>query len=103
MKPVETKIASVKSFKPGKMMGVQSQGRDILVADVGGNYYAIGNVCTHEQCNLADGVLEGEVVQCPCHGSSFNVKTGQVVTGPAEKPEPTYQLKVAGDQIMLVT
>lgn len=95
------KAASAKDLEPGKMMGVEAGGKPILVANVKGKYYAIGNVCTHMSCTLSDGGLDGEIVTCPCHGSKFDVKTGEVVGGPAAKPEPSYQVMVERDQIMV--
>jgi nitrite reductase/ring-hydroxylating ferredoxin subunit len=71
------------------------------VINVKGEYYAIGNVCTHKGCMLSEGGLEGETVTCPCHGSKFDVKTGRVVGGPAVRPEPSYQVRVEKDQIMV--
>ena len=52
-------------------------------------------------CMLSDGTLRGENVTCSCHGSIFEVKTGNVVKGPARKPEPVFQVKVEGDQILV--
>jgi nitrite reductase/ring-hydroxylating ferredoxin subunit len=72
----------------------------MLIANVEGQYYAIGNVCTHMGCMLSDGLLKGENIVCVCHGSTFNLKTGAVVHGPAQKPEPSYPLKIDGDQIL---
>lgn len=95
------KAASTKDLSPGKMKGVEAGGKPVLLVDLAGRYYAIGNVCTHMGCLLADGILKGENVQCVCHGSVFDVKTGKVVTGPALKPEPSYQVKVEGDQILV--
>lgn len=51
-------------------------------------------------CNLSDGELIGDTVKCPCHASVFNVKTGEVVKGPARDPEPSYTLKIEGDKII---
>jgi glycine/D-amino acid oxidase-like deaminating enzyme/nitrite reductase/ring-hydroxylating ferredoxin subunit len=96
------KIASTADLSPGKMVGIDSQGRKILLANLDGNYYAIGNVCSHQGCTLSEGQLKGETVQCPCHGSVFNIKTGEVVQGPAKKPEPTYRLEVDSGQIFLL-
>jgi nitrite reductase/ring-hydroxylating ferredoxin subunit len=96
------KVASTKDLAPGKMVGFESDGRPILVTNVDGKYYAIGNTCTHMKCNLSDGSLkEGGIVQCPCHGSNFDVKTGNVVKGPAKTPEPAFQVKVEKDQILI--
>jgi len=95
------KVASTKDLEPGKMMSVEAGGKSILIVNVKGRYHAIGNICTHMSCMLSDGGLEGETVTCPCHGSKFDVKTGKVVGGPATKPEPSYQVKVEKDQIMV--
>jgi nitrite reductase/ring-hydroxylating ferredoxin subunit len=95
------KVASTKDLSPGKMKGVEAGGKQVLLANLAGQYYAIGNVCTHMECLLSDGILKGENVQCVCHGSVFDVKTGKVVNGPAQKPEPTYQVKLERDQILV--
>jgi len=79
------KVASIKELGPGKMVGVEAGGKEIFMVNLAGKYYAIGNVCTHVGCMLSDGVLKGESVQCPCHGSVFDVKTGKVLKGPAER------------------
>ena len=93
-------IASAKSIQPGKLMAVVKGDTQMLVANVDGKYYAIGNVCTHMGCLLSDGILKGEKVVCICHGSTFDLKTGAVVHGPAKNTEPSYPLKVEGEQIL---
>jgi 3-phenylpropionate/trans-cinnamate dioxygenase ferredoxin subunit len=95
------KAASKKDLGQDGMLGVEVDGREVLIANVGGNYYAIGNRCTHMSCMLSDGTLGGENVRCSCHGSVFDIKTGNVVKGPAKKPEPTFEVKVEGDQILI--
>jgi nitrite reductase/ring-hydroxylating ferredoxin subunit len=72
-----------------------------LLVNVDGEYYAIGNKCTHRSCKLSKGALEGDAVKCPCHKSVFNVKTGEVVHGPASKPEPKYAVRVEEEQILV--
>lgn len=95
------KTASTKDLEPGKIMGVEVGGKEVFLANLGGTYYAIGNRCTHMACMLSDGTLKGENVMCTCHGSIFEVKTGNVVKGPARKSEPVFQVKVEGDQILI--
>jgi len=85
----------------GSMMGAQADGKDVLISNVDNKYYAIGNICTHASCRLSSGKLKGENVTCPCHGSTFNAKTGKVVNGPAKKPEPAYETKVEGKDILI--
>jgi nitrite reductase/ring-hydroxylating ferredoxin subunit len=89
---MEQKYFSVKDLAPGKMAGINIDGKDILVANAGGVFFAIGNICTHRGCRLSNGTLTGENIHCPCHGSTFNVRTGEVIKGPAARPEPTYRI-----------
>jgi nitrite reductase/ring-hydroxylating ferredoxin subunit len=94
-------VAFAMDLKPNQMKPVNVNGKPVLLANIGGEYYAIGNKCTHMGCTLTNGELKGEVVQCPCHGSKFNVKTGKVVGGPAAIPEPKYKVKVENEQILV--
>jgi nitrite reductase/ring-hydroxylating ferredoxin subunit len=95
----KTQVGLVKDVAPGTMKGLMAGETKILVANIGGKFSAIGDKCTHRGCSLSKGRLEGEVVTCPCHGSRFNVKTGAVVRGPAEEPEPACAITVEGDGI----
>lgn len=63
----------------GQMKAVTVEGQDILIAQIDGKYYATSNVCPHRGGRLSDGILNGTVVQCPLHGSQFNLATGQVM------------------------
>ena len=96
---METSLASVQAVTPGKMIGVEINGKNILIVNLNGKYFAIGNSCTHEGCLLSDGTLNGEKVHCACHGSTFDIRTGAAVKGPAKDPEPSYELKIDRDQI----
>ena len=95
------KVALKKEIPIGKMKFVEAGGFSVLLANIAGEYYAIGNKCTHRGCKLSSGTLDGELVKCPCHRSVFNVKTGEVVKGPASKPEPKYAVKVEEEQILV--
>ena len=95
------KAALKQEIPEGKIKLVDVVGISVLLANVAGKYYAIGNKCTHRGCKLSSGVFEGETVKCPCHKSVFNVKTGAVVHGPASKPAPKYAVKVEEEQILV--
>jgi nitrite reductase/ring-hydroxylating ferredoxin subunit len=95
------KAALKKEIAAGKMKAVDVAGVSVLLANVAGEYYAIGNKCTHRGCKLSSGTLDGETVKCPCHKSVFNVKTGEVLHGPASKPAPKYAVKVEEQQILI--
>ena len=91
----------VGDLAPGKMMRVEIAGRRILLANVGGRFYATADTCTHEDASLSSGSLRGELVRCPLHGSRFNVCTGRVMEEPAEQDLQTYPVRVEGDHILV--
>ena len=71
---------------------------DIAVFNVGGNFCATQNACTHRQGPLNEGTLDGSTVTCPYHGAQFDVCTGAVLRGPAREPLATYRVIVTGDE-----
>ena len=97
------KVADIKDIQPSQMKEVEVNGENICVVNVDGKYYAIGSICTHEGGPLADGTLEGYEVECPWHGSKFDVRTGEVTNPPANEPEPAYELNVDGNNILIKT
>jgi nitrite reductase/ring-hydroxylating ferredoxin subunit len=78
---------------------VEAGGHRIAVFNVGGSYYAIENTCPHRGGPLAEGMVAGEEVICPWHGSRFNVKTGSVLTPPASQGVESFPVRVAGDDV----
>src|SRR5689334_17884219 len=95
------RVASVSDIPEGRMKKVMVGPQQVLVANVKGKYYAIGNVCTHFGGPLDQGTLNGQEVQCPWHGSHFDVTSGEVKRGPAARPEPAYDVKVEAGSILL--
>ena len=93
-------VADTKDIPSSKMKEVQVDGENICVANVDGKYYAIGSICTHEGGPLADGTLEGYEVECPWPQSKFDVRTAEVTSPPASEPEPAYEVKVDGNNIL---
>jgi ferredoxin-NADP reductase/nitrite reductase/ring-hydroxylating ferredoxin subunit len=95
------KVSDTKDIQPSHMKEVELDGEYICLVNVEGKYYAIGNICTHEGGPLADGTIEGYEVECPWHGSKFDVRTGEVKDPPASEPEPVYQVKVDGTNVLI--
>ena len=95
------KVAETAEVPPGKMKKVTVDGKEILIANVEGKYYAMGNKSTHRGGDLSKGSLSGKVVKCSRHGAKFDVTTGEVVAGPAKKSEPTFEAKVEGKNILI--
>lgn len=86
---------------PGGMKRVDIGTRRILIANVGGQFFAVDDTCTHEDASLSSGALRGEWVKCPLHGSRFNVCTGKALEEPAEESLRTYPVRLEGARILV--
>lgn len=102
------RVAGKSEIPIGKMKMVKLEDKEILIANVNGNYYAIANRCTHAKGDLSQGSLQDNIVTCPKHGSKFDVTTGKVISPPRVglfhpkiKDEPSYQVKVENENIMI--
>jgi len=73
----------------------------LLVAKVDGILTAIESTCTHMGCNVATGKVLGRVVVCPCHGSRYDLITGEVKGGPAIEPLRKYDVRIVGNEIFV--
>jgi len=73
----------------------------IAVAIVEGEAFAFQDQCTHQQCSLSEGILEEHGLICPCHQSMFDVRTGEVLMGPASIPLQTYSCSLDGDSVTI--
>jgi 3-phenylpropionate/trans-cinnamate dioxygenase ferredoxin component len=73
--------------------------KEIAIYNLGGEYYATDDICSHAYASLADGYVENGQVECPLHGACFDIKTGKALTAPASVDLATYQVKVEGDTI----
>ena len=102
------RVAGINEVPDGKMKAVKLEGKEILIANVNGNFYVIAGRCTHQGTDLSQGKLEGNVVECPKHHARFDVTTGKLVSKPKigflhmnAKDEPTYQVKVEDENVMV--
>ena len=93
------RVASTGDIPPGEMMTVEVNGEEVVVANLGGDFVCFSNSCTHRGGPLGEGILDGDIVECPFHAGRFNVRTGEVVEGPPNEPVPTYAVQVEGDDI----
>jgi ferredoxin-NADP reductase/nitrite reductase/ring-hydroxylating ferredoxin subunit len=95
------KVADRKDLQEGGLLKAEFLGKPIVLSMVNGEVYAIYAVCSHEGGPLEDGTLEGYEVECPWHGSKFDVRTGEVKNPPAETPQLAYEVKVEDDMILV--
>jgi 3-phenylpropionate/trans-cinnamate dioxygenase ferredoxin subunit len=94
-------VAKVREIPPGGVRIVRIDDVEVAVFHVDGAYYALEDVCTHDGGPLAEGPLDGHVVECPRHGARFDVRTGAVLALPATAPVPTYEVRIQGDDIQV--
>jgi nitrite reductase/ring-hydroxylating ferredoxin subunit len=85
----------------GDMSSYTVGDRTVAVANVGGSLHAFDDVCTHQGCSLAEGDLDGTIVECPCHGSQLDVTSGAVVNGPAADPVDTFEVREEGSDLQI--
>ncbi len=73
----------------------------IAVFKVDDGFFAIDDTCTHDDSSLADGYVDGDVVECAWHFAKFNIRTGEALSLPATCPVATYAVKVEGDDVFV--
>ena len=92
-------IATISDLPDGERLFVEIDDRELLVFNIAGDFYAIGDVCSHDDGPLVEGELEGHNVICPRHGARFDIRSGRVNALPAVVDIPAYPVRVVGDQI----
>src|SRR5262245_60823028 len=98
---MKEKVGSTTDLTEGEMRAYDVAGIMVTVAAASGHFYAFDNKCTHVGCSLAEGKLEGTTVTCPCHGSQFDVTSGAVVRGPAQRPVRSRSVEIDGDNLVV--
>ena len=94
-------VANAAEVAENELAAFQVDGERVAIANVGGAFHAFSDTCTHLQCSLAQGELEGTVVTCACHGSQFDVTSGVVLRGPAQEPVRSYPARVEDDALQV--
>ena len=90
--------ALAEALKARPWLPVDVDGAPVAIAALDGQWYAVADACTHAGCPFSEEAdLEDGVIICNCHGSEFDLRTGEVVRGPAERPVRTYAVRVVGD------
>jgi len=95
------RVCAKSEVTPGSVKAFDVGDRRLAAYNIDGAYYVTDDECTHAAASLADGILEGDVIECCVHMGSFRVPTGEVVAPPCEVPLRTYQVLVQGDDIFI--
>jgi len=92
-------IGTVEEFQEGGRLFLEIDGKPIVVIKLANQYYAIADVCSHDDGPVGEGELEGFEIICPRHGARFDVRTGKVLALPAFVDIPAYPVRIVDDQI----
>ena len=88
------KVCGKDELAPGQFRTVDADGTQIVVVNLGGEFFAIEDVCTHDGGQLTGGSLEDGEIVCPRHGARFCVRTGAALTAPAYEPTATFPVRI---------
>jgi nitrite reductase/ring-hydroxylating ferredoxin subunit len=94
-------VASVSQVAPDSGIHVAVSDEEIAIFNLGGSFYAIDGICTHGAARLADGYVEGELIECPQHAGMYEIKTGKAVAPPCVIDVKSYPVKVEGETILV--
>jgi nitrite reductase/ring-hydroxylating ferredoxin subunit len=94
-------VGAPEDVAPGTAARIVAAGEEIAIYNVGGEFFATTDVCSHDEASLADGELFGHVVECPLHGARFDVRTGKALSLPAVYPVKTFEVRVVDGQLQV--
>lgn len=94
-------VATTDEIKPGERIVVEIDDVWVIVFNVGDQYFALEDMCSHEEYMLSEGDLDGYAIECPKHGAQFDIRNGKVLAPPAVAPVKWYRTQVAGDEVQV--
>lgn len=94
-------VCEVADIRAGESRPFEIEDKVIAVYNVDGEFFATDDECTHEEASLAEGFLEDHLIECPLHGSQFDLRTGEVLSLPAVMPVDTYPVRVEGQRVQI--
>jgi 3-phenylpropionate/trans-cinnamate dioxygenase ferredoxin subunit len=92
-------ICQVSELSNGERVFIEIDGQPVVLFNIAGQFFAIADVCSHDDGPVGDGYLEGFEIKCPRHGASFDVRTGRVLSLPAYIDIPSYPVRIVDDQV----
>jgi 3-phenylpropionate/trans-cinnamate dioxygenase ferredoxin component len=95
------KIAALTEIPENERLFLEINDLPIVIYSLNGEYYATGDVCTHDGGSIGEGQIEGNEVICPRHGARFDIKTGKVTRFPAVEDIPSYPVKIEDGYLYL--
>ena len=101
--PEFVKLATIHDVPENEVRAFEHNGERIAIYHIGDAFYATTDVCSHEYAELSDGFLEPDdcTIECPLHGSRFDITTGAPLTLPAFEPIAIYPVRVEGEDVLV--
>jgi 3-phenylpropionate/trans-cinnamate dioxygenase ferredoxin subunit len=102
--PVLVEVAKAADVPEGEARRIEVNGAEIAVVNLGGGEFrAVDDICSHEHYHLSEGEVDtdDETIECPKHGSTFDLDTGRPRSLPATRPVRTFPVKVEGDSLLI--
>ena len=94
-------VARAEDLQPGQLMYVEYLDEPVCLVNLDGEYFALCDVCTHEEASLSDGEIYGDELECPLHGGAFDIRTGAPASMPVVVPTETYAVRVVDGDIQI--
>lgn len=94
-------IAPTTELPSGERLFIEVEGKSLVVFNIADQYFAIGDICSHDDGPVGDGDIEGLNIVCPRHGGEFDIRTGQAVQMPAVVDIPAYPVRVVDGMIQV--
>lgn len=94
-------VATIDEIGIDEVKVVEVNDRRLAIAHTKKGFYAIDDICTHDNGPLGEGTLEGYAIECPRHGAQFDVRTGKALRFPAVAPVNTYAIRVIGEEVQV--
>ena len=98
-----TRVCAVSDLDPGSAKRFDVDGVRLCVVRIADDWYAVGDECSHADYSLSEGDVwdDEREIECPKHGSTFSLVTGEPQTLPATQPVPVYTVRVDGDDVLV--
>jgi 3-phenylpropionate/trans-cinnamate dioxygenase ferredoxin subunit len=99
----EVRVCSTADVADGTAKRVDADGHRLCVVRIADDWYVVGDRCSHADYSLAEGEVWADEceIECPKHGSTFSLATGEPQSLPATKPVPVYAVRIEGDDVMV--
>src|ERR1700719_3889400 len=95
------RVCSKSEVAPGSVKAFAVGDKTLAVYNIDGTFYATDDECTHAAASLADGMIDGDTIECCMHMGSFHIQTGRVVEPPCETPLRTYHVVLKDDAVFV--